>query len=433
MRWPTGSRLQRVLRCGASWVLPWDGDDAREAASEPARNRGKAVHAFLEHVKALGRDEALARVADPAVHQLCAALDLDRMPTHLATEVTAAWNFVRRTARVLGQNLGHRDYDALPDPPTAEEIVFTTDVWGSSAPPGRATKRAYVGDYKTGHTRYPRPAAYAQTLIAACAAVQIMECEDAVLELLYLDDHGACFPVRDLAGPWELEAFADEVQRCMEALPGLEADHRRGIAIPSNHGDHCAHCGAAKHCSTNVGFLRELPAHLGNVGVVVQDPDRGQDPGDGTLNEVERRSVITAANAGRIYLQVERIEEQLAAVKEEIRNLSFHRPVVLPDGRVIEPVETVRRQLDPKIAFQVLEARYGHAAAMEATDFKISMKSVETTVAANLDPNATPRQTVTGPRGVLTAILDEIDRKGGLHKATSLSFAPRMPKKKQLR
>lgn len=416
---PTGSKLHRLVRCAASAVLPWDVDERRDAATAPARDRGTAIHAFLEAVKIVGPAEALARITDPDVARLCRALDLANLPSHLATEVAMAWDWRKRTARLLGQNLGHRNYWALPEPPTADEIPFTADVMGG-APGGLG----YIGDYKTGHTRYPRPGEFAQTLIGGVCAAQLLPARELVLELLYLDHTGQCFPVRDRVDAWVLDAFADQLQDRMERLPGLQALHAGGAEIAATAGDHCQHCGAYKRCSTTIGLVRHLPRSLGEVGLTAVTSDVPDTP--------DRASLVTAENAGRIYLQVERIEAALAAVKEEIHTLAWHHPVDLPDGRVIDRVERSTRAVDPQIAFAVLEARYDHATALGATDFKISLDAIKKAVGAHLDPAATPKQTIEGKHGVFPQVLAEIDRRGGLHTNVSSFVRPHHPKRKRL-
>jgi len=199
----SGSKIHRVWRCPASAVLPQDTSDDREARTEPARGRGKAVHSYLERVRSVGREQALGEV--PAeVLPLCKALVIDELPTHLATEVAYAWNWRTRTARELGRNLGHRDYDALPNPPDRScEIPCTLDAVGMGVfkrKDGSELRRGYNGDYKVGHTRYPRPDSYGQTLLGGCCIRSVMNLDDVTLELLHIDEDGDCHPVRDTAG-----------------------------------------------------------------------------------------------------------------------------------------------------------------------------------------------------------------------------------------
>lgn len=414
----TGSAFHRTERCVASSVLPQDEDDHEEARTEPARNQGTVVHRFLERVKLVGADAALLEVPEGELRMICQCLDLSDLPTHLATEVALCWNWKRRTARELGRNLGHRDYDRLSEPPNwDEEIPMTLDLMGCAM----ADHVGYVGDYKRGHTVYPRPGAFGQTMLGGLAAREVLQCDDMVLEFLYLHSDGSHHTVRDRVSGWDFDAYADRVQQVMESRPPLQALVSIGQSIASHRGDHCTYCRSYKHCSSTVALVKQLPEELRQLGVVPS----ASEPGHLDLAP----NAITAARAGQMFLAAEAIEEVIGRIKSEICKLGYHTPIELPDGRVIEPHETMRRDLDGAIAARVLEQRYGREAAESALDISITFDAIKKVVAAHLDPTAKPKQTITGRHGQFELVVEEIDRRGGITKKASTVCRPRQPRR----
>lgn len=428
----TGSKVHRTWRCPPSAVLPHDVDEDREERTEPARGRGKGVHAFLERIPLVGLDAALAEVPADLL-TLCRALDVEHMPTQLSTEVAYAYNWVTGEARELGRNMGHRNYDTLPEPPTDEEIPTTLDVVGSAIliKDGNELHRGYVGDYKTGHTKYPRPGSFAQTLIGALCLRSVLGVDDCTLELIYIDpDDGQHYPVRDTVDAWALEIFAQELRDVMGSLQRLELDYVSGVGLPFREGAHCDYCPAYKHCDAKVQLIRAVPAELVQLGLAA--------PPVGKKDDAEIVSfapgVINVSNAAMIYEACERIEAICRRARREVQGLAWGSPVQLSDGRVIERRLHKRRVVDGPKAAAVLEQRYGRDEAMKAVELKVSIDAIRQVVVGNIDPKAKPRQYIERQdgTGVLDQVLDEIDRRGGLATNTSEECKPYQPRKKKL-
>jgi hypothetical protein len=420
---PTGSKIHRVWKCPASVVLPQNVDDDREERNEPARNRGRHIHEFLENVKAKGRTEALASIADDDVRSICAALDLDKMPVHLATEVAYAYNWRTGTARELGRNLGHRNYDDLGVDWSCE-IPCTLDIVGEGRfmLHGSEVHRGYCGDYKTGHTRYPRPGEFGQTLLGALCLRSVMGVDDVTVELIYIDEYGESYPVRDTVDAWQLSVFEEELRIAMDSLIGLGAAYARGIEIPKHEGSHCDYCPAFKNCSAKVALVKALPAEL--IALTIT-PERTN--GDGSLDYAP--GFVTVRNAGMVYEACERIEEVCRRMRSEVCGLAWSEPIELSDGRIIERYETRRRSVEGKVVAKVLEERYGREAALEAITIESSIDAIKRVASAHKQKGE-KLETKKGD-GVVDQILAELDRRKGLILKVGEECKPHQPKKKK--
>lgn len=420
----SGSKLHRVWRCPASAVLPQVSSDHAEARAEPARGRGHAVHRYLERVHAIGVVEALAEV--PAEHRLlCQALDVSAMPAHLSTEVAYAYNWRDGTARELGRNLGHRNYHELPEPPTEDEIPGTYDVVGAGEVTigGRTRPRGFLADYKGGHTEYPRPGRFGQTLLGALCLRATMGVEDSTLELIRIHDDGDHHSVRDTVDEWTLDIFADEVRDAMLQLPALRAEVDAGRGIPVHEGHHCDYCPAFKFCDAKIALVRAVPGELVKLGVKLA-PTGELDIAPGTL---------TVRSAAAAYEAAERIEAICRRIRDEVCSMGYHGTITLSDGRTIEPRRTSRRVVAGPIAAALLKERYGEVEAMKAVDLKVSLDAIHETVVRNIDSKLKPRpkiQTRNGD-GVFDLLLKELERRQGLATNVSISCAPRQPRKKK--
>lgn len=403
-------------------VLPQTFDERRDERTEPARNKGHIVHKFLERVKAIGRDVALAEV--PEEHRiLCAVLDVDRMPTHLSTEVAMAYNWRTRESRELGRNLGHRDYHLLFDPPTEDEIPCTIDVmgWAEITVTGKLRRRGFVSDYKTGHTTYPRPGAYGQTMLGALCLLGVMpELDDVTVELIHIHSDGDHHSVRDTVTLWDLEMFETELGDRMESLPDLE--RLSAAELPYFEGHHCDYCDSYKSCEAKISLVRELPTGLMKIGMVP--------PGETGKLEMAP-GAVTVRSAAFVFEQCERFEALIGRLKAEVCAMAYHEPITLSDGRIIERHTDTRRSVDGRIAAAVLEQEYGREEAMKTVEIKASIDALRRLVTSKIDINAKPRQVITSQKGtgLLDLLLDKIAKRGGLKTTTSEVCRPRTPPK----
>jgi hypothetical protein len=410
----SGSKIHRVWKCPASAALP---QVERDDEPSPARDRGTKIHAFLERVARVGRDQALAECSDPELYPLLAAIDTDALPVHLACEVAFAYNWRTQVARELGRGIG-RNYELTAAPPTADEIPCTLDLVGQSDL-GDSALRGYVGDYKTGHGRLPAPDRNGQLLLGALCARSAYDCEECVLELIHIHRDGDHHRVRRTVDSWELGAFAAELASAMESIPYWRAEHEAGRPVGTFEGAHCDHCQAFNSCPAKTALIRAIPRELMAIGVAPELDKSGK--------LVMQSGVITAANAAEIWVFLERLEDVVDRAKQEICGIAaVAGDIPLPDGRVIGRIQTERRVLDGRIGAEVIEERYGRQTRDEVVELKLSITAVQKAVTKHLKPG----QKVTGRDGVLDVVIAEIERRGGVGLNTTDSIKPHVPRKK---
>lgn len=410
----SGSKIHRVWKCPASAALP---QVDREEEPSPARDRGTKIHAFLELVGRVGRDQALAECTDPELHPLLVAIDTEALPVHLGCEVAFAYNWRTRTARELGRGIG-RNYELTAQPPTEDEIPCTLDLVGQGDG-DTGTRRGYVGDYKTGHGRLPAPDQNGQLLLGALCAQGAYGCDDCVLELIHVHRDGDHHRVRRTVDSWELGAFAAELGAAMELVPHWRAEHAAGRPVSAHEGSHCDHCGAFNSCPAKTALIRAIPGELVAIGVAPELDDRGK--------LVMHGGAITAAKAADIWVFLERLEDVVDRAKQEICGIAaVAGDIPLPDGRVIGRIQTERRVLDGRIGAEVIEERYGRQTRDEVVELKLSITAVQKAVTKHLKQG----QKVTGRDGVLDVVIAEIERRGGVGLNTTDSIKPHVPRKK---
>jgi hypothetical protein len=439
----TGSRAHRVWKCPASAILPQVDEGPR---NEPARRRGKQIHAYLERVAAVGVDAALAEqtldreraaqlvardaAANPGENgeiakalvraslddnakllALLRALDIDELPTWLATEVAFAWDWKARSARELGRNLD-RAYPELG--PT--ENACTLDIVGSAV-----SHAGLVSDYKSGHSKYPAPDYFGQTLLGGLCARSVYKLEKVALELIHIHDDGTHHKVRRWVGEFELDAFEDEWGAAMELVDHWEAEYAAGRGVNVNEGAHCEYCPAYNQCPAKTALVRQLPAELRGLGIQV-----GQDEAGAPVLLIERGK-ISIRSASEMWMAIERIEDVLSRAKQEIIGIAAFEPIPLPDGRVIGRLQTERRALDGRIVAEVLDARYGRQEREATVELECTMDSLRRCVVRNIKPH---EKISTKKRdGVFDRVLEDIESKGGIGINSTDSIKPHVPKR----
>jgi hypothetical protein len=439
---PSGSKIHRFWRCTASAILPQDTNEDRDAKHEPARGRGKDVHRFLERIGQLRaeqpdgqlaerRDKALSELprsvatGNPVhdrIYMLCAALDLERLPAHLATEVAYCWDVLTGDVRELGRNLGHRDYHLLENPPSETEVPFTLDAIGAASiplPTGRTIRRGYVGDYKLGHTRYPRPGDFGQTLLGAIGIRRLHNLDEVVVELIFIDEDGDHYTVRDNLDSWDLDTFERELGGAFDSIPQLEADYQAGRGLPLHEGPHCAHCNAYKHCDAKTALMRAMPAELVRLGM--------RQGGNAELEFTP--GAITRRNAAVMYQALEAIEALIKRGKAEICEMGYQEPIPLDDGRIIEPRETRRRSISGPVAATVLQARWGPEEVKKRIELKCSLDALRDACIARKGPK--DKLETRRKDGMLDLLVAEIERAGGVGESVSRDCKPYMPRGKK--
>ncbi len=424
----TGSKIHRIWKCPASAALRQFSDD--DSAAEPARGRGRAIHAFLQHAGTVEPAQLLADAPAELV-PLLEALDLENLPVGLAAEVSYAWNWRERTARELGRDLplrpgGGVDYDHPSIQPPIDwdsEIPCTLDVVGVAQlrPPGHemyGPTRGYVGDYKSGHSKYPPPDMFGQTLLGACCVAHVHGCDDVVVELIHIHDNGGHHTVRRIVNTWDLEDFADQLDASMERaktarLEGGLTPYEEQHLIKE--GPWCEHCPAYRGCPAKLALVRALPQELAQVGVA---------PGALQLDP----AALTVSNAAGAWMAIERIDDVLAEAKKELCKLAWHESIPLPDGRVLGRLETSKRAVNGKVAAELLVRRYGDAERNLRVEFSVTLAALRQAAVAHLQKGE--KLETKNKTGVYDRLLAELERDGGLETKVTDAVRPHVPKRK---
>lgn len=414
------------------------------------RTKGQGVHGFLEVVGKVGRGAALANAPADVVPML-EALDLENLPVGLATEVSFAWNWQTLGVRELGRNLPRRadgsvNYNDADGVWVSElEIPLTIDVMGVAAAPSRwgpgpggdiERRRGYVGDYKSGHTKYPAPDMFGQTLLAAVCVAKVYGCDDVVVELLHIHDNGGHHAVRRIVNEWDLQAFEAELQAAM----GTVADRQRladfGFGgrtdlLPAEEtptpreGPWCDYCPAFRGCPAKLALVRAIPERLLQLGIRPGTlPDKEGVEQDAL---VLMPGALTIRNAGAAWEAIERIEDVLARAKEEICSIGAFEAIPLSDGRVIGRLVTERRGLNGKVVAEILRERYGTAAA-EYIEESVTLSAMRQAVVKHIRPGE--KIETKAKTGMFDRLVAEVEQRGGLKMKVTDAVRAHVPKKK---
>lgn len=430
---PTGSKIHRVWKCPASAVLPQtEQDDGR---FEPARAKGQAIHRFLERAKAVGRPEALAE-APKELLPLLEALDLEDLPVGLACEVAFAWNWQAGTARELGRGEalprkpdGAVDYDKL-GVDWSREVPCTLDVVGVANGPAGCDSRGYVGDYKSGHVKYPAPDMFGQTLLGALCVKTLWGCDDVVVELIHIHDNGGHHKARRTVTDWELDTFERELRGAMYgiAMHGTVAPDDLWSPPDPVEGPWCDYCPAFRGCPAKIALVRQLPEKLYELGVrpgTLPDKNGVEQPA-----LVLTPGMLTVRNASVAWMALEAIEDVIARAKQEICSIGAFEEIPLPDGRVIGHVHHEKRSVVGRIGAEVLEKRYGRETRDEFVELSVTMSALYQAARKNLKQGE--KIETKAKNGAYDRLLEEIDRAGGIELHTSDAVKPHVPKRKKL-
>jgi hypothetical protein len=395
-----------VWKCPPSIVLPQIDDDERS----PMADRGVAIHAFLERCRVIGVEAAIAE-APAELELLLRCINIDELPTHLATEVAFLYDYKARTAREIGRNIG-RDYAGhlrrTGQAPIGDaEIALTIDLVGCEPTrPGQVL--GYVGDYKTGWTKYPAPDRFGQTLLAALCVRHVYKCDRVVLELLYVRSDGDHYAARRTCDDWDLDIFADELAAAMDLVDHAAAEYQAGRGLMLTEGPHCDHCPAYKQCPAKIALVRSIPAELAAIEA--------------------SSGAMSRERAAEIWLVCERIGEVLSRVKDEICMMAAHNPIELADGRVIGRLVTEREGLNGQIVADVLTSWYGREAADAVVELRATKKSLVEELARR-KAEGEVMQSKKGT-GLVDRVLEEIRKRGGIEISTSDSVKPHVPRKR---
>jgi hypothetical protein len=353
---PTGSQLERVLACPASFHLP----QVNDYTSSDAAVRGNCIHRYLQLlIDGQDREQAeqvlITEKYDMELVEECAELEIDfdrREFSEMSyAEVTFYYNVSTGDVRHGGQNL-NRDYKCGPF-----EIALTLDV---ICVPGPLQVR--IVDWKSGHTDLGNPAKLAQLLMGALAAYKYYKVTFCEVAIGYVRN-GRIWFEEATVDIFDLEDFAQRLVELQSRSAAASVQIAKGETPDVTTGTHCKYCPAFSACPATVALVRSLP-------------DLEATSGNGTL---------TRSRMGDAWVQLKQYRKAIAAMEKAIRAEAEREPIELPNGKTLGLVNfDGNEQLDGRIAHDVVAAVTGdRAVADTAVSFAATKAGIKRALTAH--------------------------------------------------
>jgi hypothetical protein len=381
---PTGSSLDRTMRCIASAALP----QVFQAGDSYDRDKGTAIHGFLDRVAELRkagdanpRETALAEV-DEQWRGICAGVELGKLTAQLdmSTEVAVAYDWRKDAARFL-KPLEPRLYDI--DPTT--EIAFTIDVAGA------ADRRVYIGDYKGPYGWLPEPTHSMQLGLAAVAIARIHRARSAKVEYIRIRDDGTPRKFDGDLDVFALDGAAERIHNTMSAVDEMRPAIASGVVPNVTEGPWCKWCPAKRHC----------PAKTSQMRAILHDPP-----------SVSLRDPLTPETAGTVYALIRKAKDAIANAESALYAYAKAEPILIGTdedgalrffGELRRPGNEV---LDGAITHRVLTKKYGGEAANKAVTMEVTKKAITDVARAALQPGEKISK-------VVDSVVEEVRKLGG--------------------
>ena len=357
----SGGQLDRVVRCQASAALPQIIDANDE--DKPDRNKGLAVHSFLERIPEVGREAALAEV--PEEHRnICADIELAKLAAHLkmSREISIAYNWVKDTARLLTpDDQGRVDIDR------SCEIAMRLDVVGFN----EAERQVFVGDYKTGNGWLPDPEKSYQLGAGAVAAARLFGARSARVEYIRIRDDGTVRKWDATLDLFGLDGTAEAIAKAMSGTQELR-DRILGGEIPNVvEGPWCRYCPARQHCPAKTALVRH----------VLGDPQ-----------PIPYAFPLTPEGALRAYVMLKKAKEAINQIDSAL--FAYAKLTPIPLGIEEDGSERwfgeLRRQgsesFDGAITHQVITERFGGETANKVVTMETTKKAIVDAAREHLKP-----------------------------------------------
>lgn len=385
----TGSGIERWMACRVSSVLERAFD---EVGSEWAQ-RGRASHAFLQHVgEGMPAAEALDLV-DEEHREACRAIDLEdlRDVLGLTAELSLAYNPTTDTARVLGVALD-REYAAAGV--TEDEIPLTVDVAGLDDP--KSPSVGVVYDYKTGWSRRTPAERNWQMRGGALALARAFDLSIVRVQLIHLHENRAAYRDRASFDAADFAMFAAEA-RVRRELELADREHLRatGERPDATQGAWCNHCPSYHACPAKANLVRTI---LGET-------------------EIETRiAALTDPELALAWKKARQAKQVLERIESSIFGIASQRPVLLErrgDGTEewlgMTP-KVGNLKIDADKARDVVRQMLDEAAVDEVSKYTVTQGLIEDAIKKRV------------PRGQgaakMRAVLEEMKRTGAATKPT---------------
>jgi hypothetical protein len=339
----TFSALPRLFECPASHVLPHTRDD------EPseARDRGIAVHKYLEHYRKWDSEMGLARV--PEEHrEFCEAIPVDLLPVNLSREVKLAYDPWTRKARVLTSK-GHRDYSQAKD----HEIVGTVDVLGLNP------DAVFVGDYKTGWAKLLAAIKNPQLLAGALAACRALDRDGAIVSLIRVHEDKTWSDTAEV-DLFDLLGFEERLVKLDLLIRQLSTTDDQALQSYIHPGPHCRYCPAFERCPEQTQLAERAT--------------------NGTLAlEVERwTGILDASNAAEAYGKAKLMMRLAVRADRIMRAYGRKHTIDLGGGRRFGRVDHPgNERLDGEITWTQAVRLFGHDVANAMMTRRVTKKAID--------------------------------------------------------
>lgn len=286
----SASGIARAAACPASCALP-----CVQSPQSTHASAGSAVHAYLEALQSLPREQALAAV--PEEHQVwCSAIPLDSIPRGVP-EVALAYDV--RTGRARRLDTTARDYTVA-----SSEIAGTCDLYVAPT----ATSPARVIDWKTGTWAQRDPEAHRpQLALYALGLARLHALDEIDAEVVSIGDDGSVSVVARWS--FDLDALAEvaaSVRRTHERVQTARATAPALLDV--REGEHCRYCPAWASC----------PAKLAGIRAVLDNVD-----------------LATPEAIGRAYLRASDLERVAEQIRCAAREAAQGRSLPTGDGRAV--------------------------------------------------------------------------------------------------
>jgi hypothetical protein len=338
---PTMSAIGRAMRCAASQVLPW----AQEETSYSTR--GTQLHRFVSRALDYGKEHALAEL-ELEHHGTAAFIDIEAIRRIFPSTVHSEAAFAYDTASGKGRRLlgvTGRRYEV-----SETEIAGTLDLVAYE--PGRATLR----DLKFGHETQSPARENAQIKTQALAVARACGAETVSAGLLYIRPDGNMFDDSCEFDAMDLDAWASDLRVMAGRVRNADAvmtEGREPDTSPSP--ETCRWCPALAYCPAQTKLVRAMGSEVGVLDT-------------GALSDDE---------AARAWVRLRQYEGLIKRVKDSLETRARQTPFRLPSGLTVKEVETKTREIDPRIAQDVLVARYGLEVADKAAETSITQASLK--------------------------------------------------------
>jgi hypothetical protein len=346
---PSASALPRLSKCAASWRL------AQQATrqgignnSSAASDSGHRIHRWLETSDEI--DWAALTEDEQVTARACA-----KHATTIIDEWNDGGNYQRRHEHRLwlyddGAVVSLRSLGKPIFSGAADVIVINED-----------NSRAAILDFKTGRGDY-EPAKGNLQLAALAVLVAGWTGARSVRVAL----------IQPLAGPPSVADYdGEELDKTRADLLRL-LDHIEEPGLVPHPGDHCQFCAAKPICPA---LTHEL--------AMLSDPSLTSEETKEAI--AESAGDLDAKRLGDYLHTAKRVQWMIDALKDEAKRRIEACDPSAPIGWTLRPGAKTREVNDSLKAFEILNARFGLTQEEMAAACKVSLPTIETTVAKRTD------------------------------------------------